>query len=108
MRELQLWTADEGIEASFEDIEYYAQKCHFADCTHTVEVKCAVLAALESGDISEDRLNSYRKLQKELRFLDTRQDEASQLQEKRRLKKLYKEYKRIGKEVKERKKGFLK
>lgn len=108
MRELQLWSSEEGFETSFSDIEYLAQKCHFADCTHTVEVKCAVLDALEKGEISESRLNSYRKLQKELRFLDTKQDEASKLKEKRRIKQLYKEYKKIGKEVYARKKGFLK
>ncbi|MFC1726410.1 ribosome small subunit-dependent GTPase A [candidate division KSB1 bacterium] len=99
MRELQLWSSDSGFEETFADIEVLAAGCHFSDCSHTEEIKCAVKEALEKGELSEKRLESYRKLQKELRFLRIKQDEELQIQERHRLKELYKEYRRIKNDV---------
>ncbi len=66
MREIQLWQADDGLNETFSDIDELAESCYFSDCAHTKEKKCAVLAAVESGDIPESRYESYMKLQKEL------------------------------------------
>lgn len=70
MRELQLWSADEGLSDTFTDIDRLASLCHFTDCTHTSEIKCAVVAALQAGELDPERYHSYLKLQKELAHLE--------------------------------------
>ena len=42
--------------------EALIQPCHFRDCLHLTEPGCAVLAALESGDIETQRHEAYRAL----------------------------------------------
>jgi len=88
MRELQLWDADEGIEATFEDIEEIAAGCHFSDCKHEAEPRCAVRAAIENGTLATERLENYLKMQRELEFLARRQDQFAQRVERNRVKKL--------------------
>lgn len=101
MREIQLWQADEGLNETFSDIDELAEYCHFSDCTHTKEKKCAVLAAVESGDIPKSRHESYMKLQKELQFQESRKSTYEQRKKDKELGKLYK---RIQNENKKRKK----
>lgn len=69
MRELQLWYADEGFGEAFEDVEALAARCRFSDCTHSGEHGCAVGEALATGVLEQARFSSYRKLQKELAYL---------------------------------------
>ena len=64
MRELQIWNGD--TDTAFKDIEELALQCRFSDCTHTSEPGCAVIKAVESGEISQERLNNYFKLKKEI------------------------------------------
>ncbi len=89
LRELQLWEADEGLGAAFDDVESLAAGCRFADCAHNSEPGCAVLAAISDGRLAASRLESYQKLQKELAFLSTRQDKWAQLEQKRRWKSIH-------------------
>ena len=65
MRELGMWAAETGLAVSFADIEALAEKCRFRDCTHTSEPGCAVRKAIDSGELSEERLLSYKKLEAE-------------------------------------------
>ncbi len=65
MRELQLTDVGDGISEVFSDIEEFAANCRFADCSHETEPGCAVITALESGDLEEDRLFRWRKLMAE-------------------------------------------
>ena len=74
MRELQLWEADEGIDQAFDDIAELAAECKFRDCAHETEPGCAVLAAIESGELEQSRLDSYRKLLRELAALERKRD----------------------------------
>jgi ribosome biogenesis GTPase len=74
MRELQLWTADEGLGTAFQDVEDLAAQCRFADCGHAKEPDCAVRAALTAGTLDADRFESWRKLQRELEHLAIKQD----------------------------------
>lgn len=66
MRELQLITGD--TDKSFCDIEELALMCKFSDCKHESEPGCAVKRAIEEGKLDENRLESYRKIQKELKY----------------------------------------
>lgn len=97
MRELQLWTQNEGARETFDDILELAQGCHFTDCRHRDEPRCAVKQAVEDGKLAADRLDGFLKLQEELQSLETRKNVRAQIDEKRKnktvsqsLKKLYK------------------
>ncbi|MCY0870160.1 MAG: ribosome small subunit-dependent GTPase A [Firmicutes bacterium] len=94
MRELQLWAADDGLCATFADIEQLALCCQFRDCTHGPEPGCAVRAAVESGELASSRLRNYVKLQRELAYAARKQDERAQQVEKQK----WKQATRIGDE----------
>lgn len=83
MRELQLWHAREGIEKTFSEIDALAAQCRFHDCHHGNEPGCAVRAAVERGEVDPERLASYDKLSKELRYTETRYDKSAALERKR-------------------------
>lgn len=63
MREMGVESAD--VSKTFADIEELAKRCRFRDCTHTNEPGCAVLEAVESGELDSRRLESYHKLEHE-------------------------------------------
>ena len=88
MRELQLWEADGAIGQSFQDIEELAEQCYFRDCKHANEPKCAVQGAIEEGTLDAGRYQSYVKLQRELAFLERKNDKRAQLAEKEKWKKI--------------------
>ena len=69
MRELQLWEAGDAVQETFEDVDALAPQCHFTDCRHRDEPRCAVKAAVDEGTLLPDRLASYRRLQDELDLL---------------------------------------
>ena len=70
MRELGMWDVSVGLHDAFEDVEEYLGQCRFSDCKHKSEPGCAVRAAIESGDLSPERWESYCKLKSEARFSD--------------------------------------
>lgn len=71
VRALALWESWDGLAATFPEIEDLTSDCGFADCFHDDEPRCAVTAAVESGDIAADRLESWRRLRDEMAELDT-------------------------------------
>ncbi len=75
MRELQLWDAGDAVRETFDDIEALAGACHFTDCRHRDEPRCAVKAAVVEGKVPAERLDSYVKLQGELAALARKQEE---------------------------------
>jgi ribosome biogenesis GTPase len=90
LRELQLWAAPDALEGTFADVDALAAACRFADCAHAGEPGCAVMAAATDGTLGPARLESYRKLQRELRHLALRQDERGQREQKQRWKAIHK------------------
>jgi len=84
MRELQLWEGSESVRDTFDDVETLAADCHFTDCRHRGEPRCAVAVAVDEGRLPADRLASYLKLQDELAHLTRQQDERAKIEEKRR------------------------
>ncbi len=69
MREFHIWLANEGSKQAFPEVEALSPHCHFRDCTHTRENKCAVLKALADGTLPRERYDSFLKLQLEIRYL---------------------------------------
>lgn len=95
MREIHLWADEESLHTTFDEISKYAQECHFKDCTHTSEIKCAVKKAIEKGMIDESRYKSYLKLQREIEYLEA-DKEYLRIKEKK-FRKIHKELKEIQK-----------
>jgi len=88
MREVGMTESSVGIELTYDEIVDLANNCKFNDCSHTSELGCAVLKAVEEGDISVEAYENYHKLIREqIHF-------ASTIVEKRKkgkdLAKLYK------------------
>jgi ribosome biogenesis GTPase len=88
LREAQLWEGDEALGTVFEDIETIALACRFSDCAHRTEPGCAVNAALRDGTLDEKRVESYRKLQRELRAVAARSDARLRIEERRKWKQI--------------------
>ena len=104
MRELQLWQRDDNLDKSFADIEEISEGCRFSDCSHETEPGCAVIAAVESGVLSEERINNYMKLKKELTYLDRKTDVQAEQAERKKWKAISKEQKRLTQQHKGNKK----
>ncbi|EYR63481.1 GTPase RsgA [Actinotalea ferrariae CF5-4] len=65
---------EEALDDVFAEIEDLASRCRFADCAHRTEPGCAVLAAVEDGTLPQRRLDSHRKLLRELEHQAARVD----------------------------------
>jgi len=98
LRAVALTDAEAGIAAAFPEIEALSADCRFRDCAHESEPGCAVLAAVESGELAEDRLESYRSLLKEARYAATRTDARLKAEEERRWANIRKSARRLQKE----------
>jgi len=60
IREFGLQHIDPALVApGFEEFRAFLGQCRFRDCKHLVEQGCAVLAALERGDIGAERYDSF-------------------------------------------------
>lgn len=88
MRELQLSDHSEGVQSHFADLEELFLRCKFSNCQHQSEPGCAVIAALEIGNLEEERWNSYQKLQAEVRFEMRKQDKGLASEERKKWRKL--------------------
>jgi ribosome biogenesis GTPase len=97
MRELQLWTQADTARDTFDDVEGLALGCHFTDCRHRDEPRCAVKQAIADGALAAERLASYVKLQEEIRSLDVRKDARAQIDEKRKMKTVSQSLKKLYK-----------
>ncbi|MFJ5715180.1 ribosome small subunit-dependent GTPase A [Neobacillus sp. NPDC093127] len=96
MRELQLWESADGLAETFSEIEVLAENCRFRDCQHTDEPGCAVVNAINDGQLAAERLTSYTKLQKELAFIERKANKRAKAEVK-------KQFKTINKQIKQRK-----
>ncbi|PHN01094.1 ribosome small subunit-dependent GTPase A [Flavilitoribacter nigricans] len=93
MREVGITDAAGGLEMTFDQIMELADACRFKNCTHQHEQGCAVLEALETGELEEAAYENFQKMQRErARF------EASKAEQRRKDKSLGKLYKRIQEE----------
>ena len=65
MREVGIADATSGLEITFDMITKLSQHCKFKDCTHTNEIGCAVVEAVEKGEIDSASYENYLKLERE-------------------------------------------
>jgi len=90
MRELGNMDVSEGIEETFDDISSLATQCKFSDCSHVGTLGCAVIDAVERGELSTARYDNYVRLIKEAAF-----HEQSALEKRDQDKKLGRFYRSI-------------
>lgn len=86
MRELGLWESSAGLEKSFADVSNYLGRCRFNNCQHQKEPGCRVKEALQEGELSLERWESYLRLTIEARF--TEDKEKYLRQKEKRLKQI--------------------
>ena len=89
MRELQPWVDEAAVTETFEDIAKLAGGCRFGDCAHQTEPGCAVLAAVERGELGAERLDHFRHLGREIAFEERKRDKSAAAAEKKRWKKIH-------------------
>jgi len=99
MRELALWSNEQGLERTFSDISELALQCRFKDCSHRTEPGCAVQQALRDGTLNPSRYKNYLKLQKELKHLALRQDIKARRRSERAFDKKIRQRLKAQKEI---------
>ena len=65
MREVGIASSSGGLEITFDMIVSLSKNCKFKDCTHTSEVGCAVLEAVENGEMDNNSYENYLKMERE-------------------------------------------
>jgi len=85
LRELRLWADEEALNQAFADVDQLARQCRFRDCRHNGEPGCAVTGSLEEG-----RLASYHKLQREIEYLDRKEDPAAEAALRKKWRNIHK------------------
>ncbi len=68
MREFGILGTEDALEDSFNDVIASAGRCHFRDCTHTNEPGCAIVKALDAGELDREHYDNYLKLKRESEF----------------------------------------
>ncbi len=90
IRALKVLGADEGVETAFDDVAELAAACRFSDCQHHGEPGCAVRVALDDGRLTEERLASHRKLEREAAQLNREADPRARAESRRTWKIIHK------------------
>ncbi|MEM8885301.1 MAG: ribosome small subunit-dependent GTPase A [Planctomycetota bacterium] len=68
VREFGLWNMkEEDLAIWFRDMAPFVDDCRFNDCLHEGEPDCAVVAAVERGEIAPERYESYLRLLESMR-----------------------------------------
>ncbi|NIG62955.1 MAG: small ribosomal subunit biogenesis GTPase RsgA [Serratia symbiotica] len=63
VREFGLWHLQpEQIIEGFVEFRNYLGACKFRDCSHDTDLGCTIRAAMEKGDIAEERFNNYHRI----------------------------------------------
>ena len=71
MREVGFTDSTGGLEITFETIVKLSADCKFNNCTHTTEIDCAVLAALDREEIDESSYENYLKMEREKEYFES-------------------------------------
>jgi ribosome biogenesis GTPase len=83
LRELALADTD-GLADAFDELDAIAAGCRFNDCRHDGEPGCAVRTAMIDGRLAPERLEAYRKLEREARRAELAADAVARKAERRR------------------------
>jgi ribosome biogenesis GTPase len=70
MREVGIADSSDGLKTTFDTIITLSKSCKFKDCTHTNELGCAVIEAVEKGEIDRGTYENYLKMEREKAHFD--------------------------------------
>ncbi|MFG2291282.1 ribosome small subunit-dependent GTPase A [Streptomyces sp. NPDC048595] len=101
LRGVGMWDAEGGLARTFADVEGLAEECRFQDCAHEAEPGCAVLEAVEHGELPVRRLESYRKLLRENQRIVAKTDARLRAE----IRRDWKQKQALGRHMSERKRG---
>ncbi|MEZ2371074.1 ribosome small subunit-dependent GTPase A [Arthrobacter sp. RCC_34] len=90
--------SEEGVSDAFSDLEELSARCRFSDCAHTSEPGCAVQEAIAEGTLTERRLQSYRKLQREAERMAARTDARLRSERLAQMKSMAHQHRAFAKE----------
>lgn len=71
MREVGIADSGSGLETTFDRIITLSENCKFKDCTHIHEIDCAVIEAVQNGEIDENSYKNYLKMEKEKAYFES-------------------------------------
>ncbi len=91
VREIQVFGDSDNLHQVFTDLDEVLSQCRYNNCQHKSEPGCAVIAALESGQISSEDWESYQKLLKEMAFTNRKMDKGEAANTKKRWKQIHKD-----------------
>ncbi|HCE58440.1 MAG TPA: ribosome small subunit-dependent GTPase A [Prolixibacteraceae bacterium] len=83
MREVGIADTSGGLETTFDKIFAFSEHCKFNNCTHTTETGCAVLEAVQNGEIEKGAYENYQKMEREKAHFET------SVAEKRKKEKIF-------------------
>lgn len=92
MREVGIADVGDGLDLTFSKIIELSRDCKFKDCTHTTEVGCAVLKAVESGEIDKSSYENFLKMEREKKHFES--TVAEKRKKDREFGKMMKNYKK--------------
>ncbi len=93
MRELSIIESTiEDEDALFVTLDALSRQCQFTNCDHEKSKGCAVLKAIQEGEVTERQLQNYQKLQRERIFEESKHNKVLSRQQKQKQQKLYKSY----------------
>jgi ribosome biogenesis GTPase len=71
IREVGITDSSEGLDMTFDRITNLSYNCKFNDCSHTNEKGCAVLQAIENGELDNDAYINFQKMERERMFFNS-------------------------------------
>jgi len=75
MREIGITDNQRGMNLTFDEISTLSEDCKYKDCQHLSENGCAVIAAVENGDLSEATYQNFLKMEREKSHYESTQVE---------------------------------
>jgi len=92
MREVGIADTSDGLETTFSSIVSLTNDCRFKDCTHSGETGCAVIAAVENGEIEQSAYENFLKMEREKAHFES--SVAERRKKGKELAKVVKNYKK--------------
>jgi ribosome biogenesis GTPase len=77
IRLLDVMLDEEGLSQMFEDVDDLTEQCRFRNCRHRGDDGCAVEAAVASGNLSQQRLETWHRMRLELAYHERLRDPAA-------------------------------
>lgn len=88
LREVAVLGDDADLDNAISSIPALARQCRFRNCSHTSEPGCHVQDALEKGDLPQEEMTNYTKLEREIAYGKRKQDQRLAAEERKRWKKI--------------------